>query len=557
MDRIYVECEDKVCSLDAYSTALDALLLLGKIDDVENYDYLSNPVVGAIVNGEACPLGKRLVCSSVVEPVHLFDSIGRRIYRHSLCFLLSLSASLAFPGRNLVIGHSLGDGFYFSFDDDIPLTETEVRILNDKMHSLIEKKEEIVYSALSGEDAIEVFKKLGRKDTVLLLESRNDSIAYTYSLDGYTQLSYEPLVPNTAVLSIFELRLYGKGLLLRYPLSQTIDRIVPLRDNPLLFSVFEEYRKWGKILSVRSIGEMNRVNIEGGMREYIRLSEDLQRRKIAEIADNVAKKDAKIVFVAGPSSSGKTTFSKRLCEELRLLGYKAFKLSLDDYYNPPSMAPKDENGKPDLEVIEALNIGLIDSNLTDLVSGKDVSLPSYDFNTHITSFNSAPVRLGEKCIAVIEGIHALNERITGCIDSSFVYKVYISALTQLNLDDSNRVSTTDNRLLRRLLRDYRTRGMSVVRTLNMWPNVTKAEREHIFPHQNNADVMFNSALDYEIGVLMPSVEPLLKSVKVSDGPCYELSRRLLGFLRNVYPITSTYVPSNSILREFIGDSDYE
>ncbi len=310
-------------------------------------------------------------------------------------------------------------------------------------------------------------KKNGRKDTVLLLQSRNDSVSYTYSLVGYMQLSYEPLVPNTGVLSIFGLRLYGKGLLLRYPVSSSIERIIPFRDNPLLFSVFDEYKKWGRILSVRSIGEMNRVNIEGGIREYVRLSEDLQRRKIAQIADSVAQKDAKIVFVAGPSSSGKKTFSKRLCEELRLLGYKAFKLSLDDYYNPPSMAPKDENGKPDLEVIEALNIGLIDSNLRDLVSGKDVSLPSYDFNTHITSFNSAPVRLGEKCIAVIEGIHALNERITGCINPSFVYKVCISALTQLNLDDSNRVSTTDNRLLRRLLRDYRTRGMSVVRTLSM------------------------------------------------------------------------------------------
>ncbi len=558
MDKIYVKCGDEVCSIDAYSTVLDSLVCLGIVEGRKEYDYISNPIVGAVLNGEECPLGKRLVCSSVLEPVHLFDPLGRRIYRHSLCFLLSLSASLAFPGRNLVIGHSLGDGFYFSFDDDIPITDKEVEILSSRMRALVEKKEDIVYSALSGEEAVEVFKKLGRKDTVLLLESRNDSVSYTYSLDGYTQLSYEPLVPNTALLSIFELRLYGgKGILLRYPVSSALDRIVPLRDNPLLFKVFEEYKNWGRILAVRSIGEMNRVNINGGMREYVRLSEDLQRRKIAEIADNISSKGARIVFVAGPSSSGKTTFSKRLCEELRLLGYKAFKLSLDDYYNPPSMAPLDERGKPDLEVLEALNLPLIDSNLKELVEGRDVFLPSYDFNTHITTFSSTPVRLDEKSIVVIEGIHGLNKRITGCIDSSFIYKVYISALTQLNLDDSNRVSTTDNRLLRRLLRDYRTRGMSVVRTLNMWPNVTKAESRHIFPHQNNADVMFNSALDYEIGVLVPFVEPLLKSVKISDGECYALSRRLLAFLTNVYPVSSDYVPSNSILREFIGDSDYE
>ncbi len=242
MDRIYVRYRDKTSSLTAYSTALDALLILGEMESGKNFDYRSNPVVGALVNGEACALGKRLVCLSVIESVHLFGFLGRRIYRHPLCFLLSLSASLAFPGRNLVIGHSLGDGFYFSFDDDIPITETEVKILENKMLSLVEKKEDIVYSALSGEDAVEVFKKNVRKDTVLLLQSRNDSVLYTYSLDGYMQLSYEPLVPNTGVLSIFGLRLYGKGLLLRYPVSSSIERIIPFRDNPLLFSVFDEYK---------------------------------------------------------------------------------------------------------------------------------------------------------------------------------------------------------------------------------------------------------------------------------------------------------------------------
>ncbi len=558
MERIKVSFQDGYTFLEAFSTVEDALFALGLIKDRKNYDYHSNPIVGALVNGEACPLKKRLFVSSTVEPIYLFDSLGRRIYRHSLCFLLSLSAFLAFPQRKLIIGHSLGDGYYFSFDDESPLEDADVDLIREKMVHLVEKKEDILFSPLSGEDAIALFKTLGRDNTSKLLSSRNDGIFYVYSLSGYAQVSYEPLVQNTGILSLFELRAYGgKGLLLRYPVSSSIEKLVPFRDNPLLFSVFEEYKKWGKILSVRSLGEMNALSINGGMMEYIKLSEDLHRRKIASIADSIAQKGARIVFVAGPSSSGKTTFAKRLCEQLKLLGYNPFKLSLDDYYNPPSLAPKDEDGKPDLEALEALNVELIDSNMRDLVSGRSVNLPSYDFNTHLTTFSTTPTKMDNKSIIVVEGIHALNEHITSSIDTRYVYRVYISALTQLNLDDSNRVSTADNRLLRRIIRDYRSRGMSASSTLLMWPSVTRGENRHIFPHQNNADVMFNSALDYEIAVLAPFVEPLLRSIKRVEGEAYTLSRRLLAFLENVYPTSSIFVPSDSILREFIGQSDYE
>ncbi len=558
MERIEVKYGEKSLSLPPFSTVGEALTELGIIEKKQNYDYLENPVVGAIVNGEASPLGRRLMCSSSVEPIYAFDSLGRRIYRHSICFLLSLSSYLCYPERALVIGHSLGDGYYFSFSDDGAVSDEECRTIEKKMREIVNDAKRIEYVALSGEEAERTFRTLGRSDTSLLLSSRNDSFTYIYRLDGYAQVSYEPLVQNTAVLSVFELRRYSeKGLLLRYPTSSAIREIIPLRDNPLLFRVFEEYKEWGRVLGVRSLGEMNRLNIEGGMGEYIKLSEDLHRRKIASIADAVAAKGAKIVFVAGPSSSGKTTFAKRLCEQLKLLGYEPFKLSLDDYYNPPSMAPKDEKGQPDLEALEALNIELIDRNMAELVEGKSVFLPSYDFNTHLTSFSPVPVRMGEKTIIVVEGIHALNRKITSCIDEKYVYRVYISALTQLNLDDSNRVSTSDNRLLRRLLRDYRSRGMSAVRTLNIWPSVTRGENRHIFPNQNNADVMFNSALDYEIAVLTPFVRPLLTSVRREEGEAYTLARRLLAFLENVYPVSSVYVPSDSLLREFIGQSDYE
>ena len=405
---------------------------------------------------------------------------------------------------------------------------------------------------------MDILAQRGTDKTRLLLCSKNKSSVDVYKIGSYIQLSYEPIVPNTSILSLWELKKYGeKGMLLRYPVSKNVKEMQKFRDNPLLFKVFEEYKTWGKVLGVRSLGEMNRVTVTGGGREYVKLCEDLHRRKIAAIADRIKEKGAKIVFVAGPSSSGKTTFAKRLSEELRLLGFKPFKISLDDYYNPPSMAPLDKEGKPDLEALEALNVDLIDSNMESLLEGKPVNLPQYDFNTHITTFSPVPVQMGEKTIMVVEGIHALNKRITEGIDQRFIYKVYISALTHINLDDSNRVSTADNRLLRRIVRDYRTRGMSAERTLNMWDSVTRGETEHIYPNQNNADVMFNSALDYEIGVLSTYVIPLLSSVGKDEGKAYTISRRLLSFLDNVYPIPGSYVPSDSLLREFIGESDYE
>ena len=521
-------------------------------------EYSSNPIVGALVDGEMKSLMDSLASSCSITPIHVFDSLGRRIYRHSICFLLSYASFLTFPHRHLVIGHSLGDGFYFSYDDDKEIREEEVLLVRNKMREIVEKGLDIARDTVSFKEAMAFLTESGNDKTRLLLSSRNDSTVEVYRIGAYMQLSYEPIVPNTSILELWELRKYGeKGMLLRYPVSDNVREIQSFRDNPLLFKVFEEYKGWGKVLGVRSLGELNRTVVKGDAREYVKLSEDLHRRKIARIADNVAEKGARIVFVAGPSSSGKTTFSKRLCEELKLLGYQSFKLSLDDYYNPPSMAPLDKDGKPDLEALEALNIDLINSHMTSLVRGEEVKLPSYDFNTHITSFSSSPVRIGEKGVMVVEGIHALNHRITDVVDDKYIYKVYISALTHLNLDDCNRVSTADNRLLRRLVRDYRTRGMSAERTLGMWKSVTRGETKHIFPNQNNADIMFNSALDYEIGVLSPFVLPLLRSVSREEGEAYTLSRRLLAFLENVYPIPSSLVPSDSLLREFIGESDYE
>lgn len=558
MKKINVAIDGKTVEVEKYSTILDALNLSGHIDTAYDYSYLDNPIVGAKVNGESKGLRDVLDSDSTIEPIYVFDSLGRRIYRHSLCFLLSYASFCVIPNRHLVIGHSLGDGFYFTFEDDGCVSQSLVDGIEEKMKAIVEEKVVIDYDTLSQKAALEKLSGSGNEKTRLLLLSKNDSSVDVYRIGDYIQLSYEPIVPNTSILSLWKLQKYGeRGILLRYPVSQNVREMQKFRDNPLLFSVFEEYKGWGKVLGVKSLGEMNRVTVLGGAKEYVKLSEDLHRRKIAKIADAIKEKGARIVFVAGPSSSGKTTFAKRLSEELKLLGLKPFKISLDDYYNPPSMAPLDKDGKPDLEALEALNVDLIDSNMRNLLEGKPVNLPQYDFNTHITTFSQYPVRMEERTVMVVEGIHALNKRITDVVDSRYVFKVYISALTHINLDDCNRVSTSDNRLLRRLVRDYRTRGMSAERTLNMWDSVTRGEVQHIYPNQNNADVMFNSALDYEIGVLSTYVKPLLMAVGSEEGKAYTLSRRLLAFLDNVYPIPGSFVPSDSLLREFIGESDYE
>ena len=385
----------------------------------------------------------------------------------------------------------------------------------------------------------------------------NEPSVNLYKIQDYYHIAYEPIVDNTRVLGAWELRPYEYGMLLRYPVKYDINRIVPFKDNQRMFEVFNEYRAWGKILGVTCVGEMNRMCSNNAAEQYVRLSESLQRRKIASIADDVHNRKAKAVFIAGPSSSGKTTFAKKLCEQFLLLEYSPIRISLDDYYKQRQFAPLDEEGKPDFEALEALDIDLFDRNMQDLFAGKEVDLPHFSFTENATYYLNHPIKMKSNTIFVIEGIHGLNPKIVSKIAPKYVYKVYISALTQLNMDDCNRVSTTDDRMLRRILRDHLTRNTSAEETLLMWPSVSRGERKHIFPNQNNADVMFSSALDYELGVLSPFVTPLLHGVSPQSGEAYTHAQRLLAFLENIYAIQPSVVPPDSLLREFIGGSVYE
>jgi uridine kinase len=374
-------------------------------------------------------------------------------------------------------------------------------------------------------------------------------------MDIYVQ----PLLERTGLLCAFELMPYGDGFLLRFPGIGRGNTIDPFNDEPQIFRVYSDYKKWGKIVGVRVVGELNKKIGNRTISGYIRIAETHQARKMADIATQIYERqdNLKTVLIAGPSSSGKTTSAKRLEIELMVLGIKPIAISLDDYYRGTAETPKDEKGEPDYECLEALDVPFLNEQLQALYRGEEITLPVYDFKTGSRKESGGrKIRMDSHNILILEGIHGLNDALTHSINRSTKFKVYISALTQLNLDDHNRIPTSDNRLLRRMVRDSQFRGMEAAGTIKMWSKVQAGERKHIFPFQNTADAAFNSALDYELSVLKYYADPLLRAVKPGKSE-YAEAVRLLSFLENFAPIPPQHVPGTSILREFIGDSEFK
>jgi len=527
-------------------------------DVIGHMGALDWPLAAILVNNELNPLDAELLTDCSVEPVTIATAQGATTYRRSLCFLLAIAARELHPGRRLVAGMAIGTGFYHYFDDDKGIGDAEVRALEKRMRDLVERDSPISLEWRSWADAVEYFRKSDQPDTLLLLEHVNDSVIPLNECAGFRDLYVAPLVPSTGVLETFELKPYRGGLLLRYPHKEEPDKLRPFEDDPVLYSIAKETRERSRVLGVASVGALNRVNGSKGIKDYIQVAEALQNKKIAGIADQVAARadNVKVVLIAGPSSSGKTTTSKKLAIQLRVMGYNPVAISLDDYFVDRDRTPKDENGEYDFECLEALDIEYLNDQLVALFKGEEIELPLFDFKSGSRKASGKRLRLGERSLLVMEGIHGLNDKLTPRIAREQKFKVYVSALTQLNLDDHNRVSTTDNRLLRRMVRDYNFRGHSAEDTLKMWPSVGRGERKHIFPFQNSADAAFNSALDYELGVLKVYAEPLLRTVKPTS-PEYSEARRLQAFLDAFAPIPAQSVPRDSILREFIGDSEFK
>ncbi len=517
-----------------------------------------NRIVAARINNDMASLSYKVGINCSIEAVTLDSREGTNIYRRSLCFLLNLTSKRVFADRRLVISHSLGKGYFYFMDGMDSVPEKDVELLALEMRKIVSENLPISRKVLSYAEAIKYFEENNQPDTRLLLKHRNDSKIPVYECGGFIDLSYGPLVPSTGLLDIFELMNYPPGFILRYYGYGATHRIEKFEENPLLFSIYKEYKNWGRILNVHCVGALNERITQGNFKEFIQVAEALHNKKIAEIADKISRKSdsIRLVLIAGPSSSGKTTFAKKLSIQFRVLGINPVPLSVDNYFLAREKTPKDKNGNYDFESIEALDLELLNEHLMKLLAGEEVEVPDYNFVLGHRNQKGTALRLPRGSVLILEGIHCLNDRLTSLVARGQKYKIYVSALTQLNLDDHNRISTTDNRLLRRMVRDNKFRGYSALDVLKMWESVRRGEAKNIFPFQNSADSVFNSALDYELAVLKVYAEPLLKTIKPDMDVYYE-AKRLLTFLNNFMPIQSTLVPDESILREFIGDSAFK
>ncbi|MDR1901842.1 MAG: nucleoside kinase [Treponema sp.] len=526
---------------------------------VEHFGVKREKIAAVKINNEILPLAARLEVNAVLEPVLLDAPEGEMIYRRSLAFLLAIAVRRTCPERRLYIGHSLGNTYYYTFEDGAKPDPAIIGGLKKEMENLVRADMPIAIRYLFYTEALDLFQKNGQIDTALLLEERSESKIMVNECEDFADIYIEPLVERTSLLTSFDLLPYEDGMLLCFPGIGRGHTLDPFTDSPKIFSVYNEYKKWGRIVGVHAVGRLNRMITNRTIRDYIRIAEAFQARKLAEIAEQIYQKRDSIraVLIAGPSSSGKTTTAKRLSIELKVMGIEPIAISLDDYYIGIERTPKDEKGAPDFECLEALDVVYLNEQLLSLLAGNEVTLPVYDFKTgRRKETGGKTIRLGKRAVLVIEGIHGLNDALTPQVDRNMKFKLYVSALTQLNLDDHNRIPTSDNRLLRRMVRDYQFRGKDAADTIQMWPAVQGGERKHIFPFQNSADAAFNSALDYELAVLKFYAEPLLRAVKPNRTE-YAEAVRLLSFLENFAPIPPQHVPGQSILREFIGDSEFK
>lgn len=543
MTKIELELDGKTIEVDQYSS-------LEKILEDRN-------IIAAKTNNKLVSLRSYLKCSCSVEPIYTNTIPGARTYRQTLCFILSMAAKELFPHKKLIIGHSLGHSFYYYFLDEEVKSE-ELDQLKAKMQEIIDKDYPIKENYLSWSHAVEYFNSIKQHDTAKLLDHKNDDTVKIVNCNGFKELFHLPLAPSTGYINLFNLINKGTGFQLHFPNSKDPDVLTPICDMPVIFNIFQNYKRWVKIQDVHCAGKLNDLALTKNIRHFIKLSETEHDKQIVNIAENILshKDKVKTVLIAGPSSSGKTTFSKKLALALEINGIKPINISLDDYYLPHDQVPIDEFGEKDLETVHALNIPLLNENLIDLMAGKETYLPINDFKKGVQVLKGRKLKLHSNNVLIIEGIHALNDELTEKVPRDSKFKIYISALTGLNLDDNNRISSTDNRLLRRMVRDYNFRRYSADNTFDIWPSVNRGEKKYIFPFQGTADIAFNSALPYEIAVLKIYAEPLLKTIK-PDNTNYAEAVRILSLLNNFSPIPADLVPTDSLLREFIGNSYFK
>jgi uridine kinase len=531
--------------------------------DIYNGFNLAMPYgpVSAKVNNKVESLDFRVYYNKDIEFLDITSSSGMRTYVRSLFFILVKAVEELYPQGSISLEHPISKGYFCKLHIDRTIGLDDVQRIKQKMQEIIAADIPYTRTECHTEEVVRLFEKRGMMDKARLLDTYGQLYSYYYQLGDTVDCYYSSLVPSTGYIRLFDIVKYYDGLLLRIPSRENPTKLEEVVKQEKMLEVFQEYHRWNQILGISTVGDLNVACNEGHATDLINVSEALQEKKIAQIADEITHRDqdgkrVKLVLISGPSSSGKTTFSKRLSIQLMTNGLKPYPISLDDYFVNRNDTPLDENGKHDFESLYAVDLPFFEEQLSTLLNGGEVELPRYNFTTGKREMSGKKLRIDEHMILIIEGIHALNPALTPHIPNENKYKVYVSALTTILLDNHNYIPTTDNRLLRRIIRDYKYRNYSAEETIARWPSVREGEEKWIFPYQENADAMFNSALLFELAVLKDYVEPVLRKVP-NRCPEYSEAHRLLRFLNYFVSVQDKELPPTSLLREFLGGSSFQ
>ena len=516
--------------------------------------------VSARVNNKVEDLNFKVYYNKDVEFLDITSASGMRTYVRSLCFILTKAVSELYPNGNILLEHPVSKGYFCKLCIDRTIGLDDVIRIKQRMQEIIKADLPFIRHEKHTDEIIRLFKERGMDDKVKLLETSGQLYSCYQQLSDTIDSYYGSLVPSTGYIRLFDIVKYYDGLLLRIPNRKNPDKLEEVVKQEKMLDVFQEYHRWNEILGISTVGDLNQACNRGMATDLINVSEALQEKKIVRIADEITNRNengqrVKLVLISGPSSSGKTTFSKRLSIQLMTNGLRPYPISLDDYFVNREDTPLDENGQHDFESLYALDLPFFEAQLKALLAGEEVELPRFNFNIGKREPSGKKLRIDDNMILILEGIHALNPALTPNIPAANKYKIYVSALTTILLDNHNYIPTTDNRLLRRIIRDYKYRSHSAEATINRWPSVRAGEEKWIFPYQEYADAMFNSALIFELAVLKDHVEPVLRKVP-NNSPAYSEAHRLLRFLSHFVPVQDEELPPTSLLREFLGGSSF-
>lgn len=543
-----IQYKDKVIELEKVISIQDLLE-----EEIEKSEY---PVIGAIFNHQYVNLGYIIATDGEIELIDISSKEGTKIYRRTIIYILEKALEEICPDKKIIVDYQLSNSMFCEIENT-EITEELIQKLSDQMHQIVKSDMPIRQVVMTREQAKEFYQKNDTSKGRLQLDLLDNEEIFMYYCEDYYNYCYGTLANRTGVTKIFEIIKYEDGFLVRYPSSSNPEQLPQMIQTKKLEWALNEYDDIHKILNVNTVYKLNKAVKENNIKDIIMLDEALHEKKIANIADEIAKnRNIKMILIAGPSSSGKTTFAQRLGIQLRINRIKPVTISVDNYFVERKDNPKDENGNYDFECIEAIDLDLFNNHLTKLLNGEEIEMPEFDFHEGTKKYNGKKLKLKPDQVLVIEGIHCLNDKLTSKISKDQKYKIYISALTVLNMDRYNRISTTDTRLVRRIVRDHQFRGYDAKHTIATWNMVNKGEEKNIFPYQEEANSIFNTSLIYELGVLKGVVMPLLEEIKQEE-PEYAEAQRLINMLKYFETIPTEYVPTNSLLKEFLGGGDFK